>query len=252
MGLLSKYRLFWKTEAPAKLYWLYPLFSFRRSLSKRVDREINLKMSMDLDGLGQFSSRFFDGNAAQWIQMFEREQLCGRKLNMLEIGSWEGRSAVFLMHYFPVAEITCVDTWKGSDEHVGDESLMSVEGKFDSNVAQFGGRVRKFKGTSLQFFSGIDLAETYDLVYVDGSHHADDVMCDVLNAFRRLKPNGIMICDDYLWDWYPNVRHNPAMAINYLLRQKKGECEILNVTGTQIIVKKLGLDKCSRETGNIV
>ncbi len=155
MGLLSKYRLFWKTEAPAKLYWLYPLLSFRRSLSKRVDREINLKMSMDLDGLGQFSSRFFDGNAAHWIQIFAREQLRGQKLNMLEIGSWEGRSAVFLMHYFPVAEITCVDTWKGSDEHVGDESLMSVEERFDSNVAQFGGRVRKFKGTSLQFFPAL-------------------------------------------------------------------------------------------------
>ncbi len=42
------------------------------------------------------------------------------------------------------------------------------------------------------------------------------------------------------------------MAINYLLRQKKGECEILNVTGTQITVKKLGLGKCSRGTGNIV
>lgn len=251
MGLLSKYRFFWKTEAPAKLYWLYPLFSYRRRLSKRVDREMNSKMSMELDGLGQFSSRFFDGNAAQWIQVFEREQLGGKSLDMLEIGSWEGRSTVFLTHYFPNAKITCVDTWKGSDEHVGDEGLKSVEERFDSNVVRFGERVRKFKGTSLQFFSGIDLTEKYDLIYVDGSHHADDVMCDILNAFRCLKPNGIMICDDYLWDWYHNVRHNPAMAINYLLRQKKGECEVLNVTGTQITVKKLGLDRPSMRAGGM-
>lgn len=251
MGLLSKYRFFWKTEAPAKLYWQYPLFSLRRRLSKTADREVNSKMSIELDGRGQFSSRFFDGNAAQWIQVFEREQLCEKRLNMLEIGSWEGRSTVFLMHYFPGAKITCVDTWKGSDEHVGDESLKSVEERFDVNVTRFGERVRKFKGTSLQFFSGTDLTEKYDLVYVDGSHHADDVMCDVLNAFRCLKPNGIMICDDYLWDWYPNVRHNPAMAINYLLRQKKGECEILNVTGTQITIKKLDLDKRFTGTGSI-
>ena len=240
MGLLSKYRFFLKTQAPAILYLLYPVYSFKRRLSKKADRATNSKMSLELDALGHFNSCFGDLNASEWIKVFEREELKKRKLDILEIGSWEGRSAIFFLHYFPSAEISCVDTWKGSDEHFTDENLKNIETLFDSNIAPFGERVRKFKGTSLQFFAGTDMCEKYDLVYVDGSHHADDVMCDILNAFRCLKPNGLMICDDYLWNWYPDARDNPAFAIHYLLKQKKGKYKILNVTGYQITIKKVG------------
>ena len=239
MGLLSKYRFFWKTEAPSVLYLLYPVFSFGRLLSRKVDRATNENMARELDLLGHFNSKFGDGHSAEWIKVFQREQLRNKKLDILEIGSWEGRSTIFFLHYFPGARITCVDTWKGSDEHSTDENLKNIEVLFDSNVEQFRSRVEKIKGTSLQFFGNSDLTEKYDLVYVDGSHHADDVMCDILNGFRCLKPNGLMICDDYLWNWYPAARDNPAIAIHYLLRQKRGKYKILNVTGYQITVKKL-------------
>ena len=239
MGLLAKYRFFWETEAPTIIYLLYPLFSLKRKLSKSADRAIISKISRELDGLGRFNANFFDGNAAEWIKVFQRQQLQNQKLDILEIGSWEGRSAVFFLHYFPSATVTCVDTWEGSDEHSKDETLQNIETLYDSNLAQFCERVKKFKGTSLQFFAGSGPTEKYDLVYIDGSHYVDDVACDILNAFRCLRPNGLLICDDYLWNWYPRSRDNPAIAVHYLLRQKKELCKILNVTGYQIIIKKL-------------
>ena len=36
---------------------------------------------------------------------------------ILEIGSYEGRSAIFFLKNFSNSNISCVDTWSGSDEH---------------------------------------------------------------------------------------------------------------------------------------
>src|SRR3954463_16488374 len=38
-------------------------------------------------------------------------------LRILEIGSWEGRSALFFLNFLPHATILCVDTFAGSIEH---------------------------------------------------------------------------------------------------------------------------------------
>ena len=40
-----------------------------------------------------------------------------KEIKYLEIGSFEGRSAVFVGELINVKEITCVDTFEGSDEH---------------------------------------------------------------------------------------------------------------------------------------
>ena len=39
----------------------------------------------------------------------------------------------------------------------------------------------------------------FDLVYIDGSHSAKDVLLDSLLAWRLLRPGGAMIWDDYEW-----------------------------------------------------
>ena len=65
--------------------------------------------------------------------------------------------------------------------------------------------------------------QKFDVIYVDGSHFADDVLTDGINAWRLLKQGGIMIFDDLLWACYPRARANPAWAINLFLKYHKGE-----------------------------
>ena len=38
--------------------------------------------------------------------------------------------------------------------------------------------------------------ETYDLIYIDGSHLYEDFRNDIFEAWKVLEPNGIIICDD--------------------------------------------------------
>jgi len=79
---------------------------------------------------------------------------------------------------------------------------------------------------------------SFDLVYVDGSHHAEDVMVDASEGFARLANGGIIIFDDYLWDRPTDPSAKPAVAINRFLRMRRGSYRILSVT-TQVVLKKI-------------
>ncbi len=192
----------------------------------------------NLDREGTYSTRWFDGNAIEWMRIFRALQLQDKSIRVLEIGSWEGRSTVFMLQHLPMAEVTAVDTWRGGREHVGDPRLEHVEEMFDANVARYGVRLTKIKSTSAEFFRSYRPSTPFDLVYVDGSHHADDVMVDAIGGFDLLNTDGIIIFDDYLWDRRTDPRLKPAVAINRFLRIKRGSYRILSVT-TQVILQKI-------------
>jgi predicted O-methyltransferase YrrM len=44
----------------------------------------------------------------------------------------------------------------------------------------------------------------FDLIYVDGSHHATDVLQDAILGFQLLRVGGLLIFDDYLWRLEPD------------------------------------------------
>jgi predicted O-methyltransferase YrrM len=41
--------------------------------------------------------------------------------------------------------------------------------------------------------------EEFDIIYIDGSHRAKDVLQDSVLAWPLLRPGGILIWDDYQW-----------------------------------------------------
>ncbi len=43
------------------------------------------------------------------------------------------------------------------------------------------------------------MGQVFDVVYVDASHMAGDVLSDAVLAWKLLAPGGIMIFDDYAW-----------------------------------------------------
>ena len=122
-------------------------------------------------------------------------------LNILEIGSWEGRSTCWFLDNLPESQITCVDTWEGSVEHHEAEYAPLLSGlreRFKRNVVDRypPERVHVRQGDSKSVVRTLS-AHAYDIVYVDGSHEADDALVDLVQSFQCLKPGGLMIVDDY-------------------------------------------------------
>jgi len=186
-----------------------------------------------------FSNDWFTSNIPNWLLTFEEHRFGDKdRIDALEIGSFEGCSAAFISEQFKTVNLTCIDTWEGSEENQGTDYVDTIEQKFDKNAREFTEKIIKFKGTSFSFFQSCKDRNVYDFIYVDGSHRVEDVIIDAVKSFELLKVGGIMIFDDYLWKYYPIASDNPCTAINAFLKIKKGHYKIIYV-GYQLHLVKI-------------
>jgi predicted O-methyltransferase YrrM len=140
---------------------------------------------------------------------------------ILEIGSYEGRSACYLIEKFggdgPL-EIHCVDSWEGGVEH--DRNAMSaVEARFDKNVQialqkMLNPQIVVKKHKKLSYMAMAELitferAANFDVLYIDGSHQAPHVLADAVMGFHLLRNGGLMIFDDYIWSMEEMGKQDP-------------------------------------------
>lgn len=191
---------------------------------------------------GQFKELWFDMNIQPWCDTLSKIYSRTDPVRILEIGSWEGRSSLFLLTYFRQGRLTAVDTWAGSDqyEYNATPNLQELEARFDRNVSSCADRLTKRKGSSLSVLPQlIDEQQKFDVIYVDGSHFADDALTDAINAWRLLDQGGVMIFDDVMWPCFPRARANTAWAINLFLKYHAREYKILHAQYQMILQKKV-------------
>lgn len=190
----------------------------------------------------QFTQDWFKWAPSVWEQLIPH--LPERK-SFLEIGSFEGRSAVWTIENMMEdgGEIVCIDTWEGGAEHVNGEMDGSAL-RFEHNINTVREkyperRVTKCKGLSTQWLPAITQEKySFDFIYIDGSHTAKDVLTDACMAWPLLKKGGFMVFDDYLWRplGFTTVQR-PKIAIDSFINLFEDELAIA-FTGYQLIVRK--------------
>lgn len=162
----------------------------------------------------------------------------------LEIGSFEGRSSVWIMENMMTNgnHLVCVDTWEGGEEH-DSLDMGSVEDRFKYNmkVAQEKYPERNFqtiKDFSYRALASLDRSPLdFDFIYIDGSHIAKDVLTDACMAWPLLNHDGIMVFDDYMWGNPRDILHRPKAAIDAFTTLFAEELDIIHV-GYQAVVRK--------------
>ena len=177
-----------------------------------------------------FTSDYISENTSNWARLFEgyRGQ---QDIRMLEIGSYEGRSTVWFLENIlthPSARMVCVDVF-----------YLFRSMRFDHNIRVSGQahRVTKLKGRSDAILSALPL-DPFDIIYIDGSHQAADVLMDAMLSWDRVKPEGIMLFDDYLWAPGTPPAERPQMAIDLFLESFQGRYELL-LKSYQVAIRKL-------------
>lgn len=204
-----------------------------------------VQLDPELEALvdGWFSGKKF---SADWVKPhiavwdFILAPLRAKPLSILEIGSYEGRSTIFFLEYFPNSTITCVDTFDSALALArGREPRFDPrEAQFDFNVAAYGDRVTKIKARSAVGLDRLRMnLRRFDLIYVDGGHLRKDVLLDSISAWFLLRVGGILIWDDF--ELSPELPSNqrPMDAIKLFLNAFE-ECYVLLHRGYQVIVQK--------------
>ncbi len=186
---------------------------------------------------GSFTQDWVTARVPEWEPVLQ--ELEGRESRILEIGSYEGLSTCFLLWRLPSALVTCVDPFIGTPEDVGGPPI-DLEATFDANVALVdAARVRKLVGLSRRrLVDLVDDGERFELVYVDGSHLGLDVLVDAALAWDLLTESGVMVFDDYRWEYLgsdPLLR--PGPAIDAFREVVSGRHEVLFADG-QIALRR--------------
>lgn len=156
----------------------------------------------------KFSEDWFTGNIPTWRAMFKFMGWNNKtQLSMLEIGAYEGRSTTWLLDNMmdhPNSILVSIDTFEGSAEHSQSQKENLLE-RFQKNVvvAKWPEKVRPIRGDSKIVLSQMLLTNgaKFDFIYVDGSHETYDVIVDGILAWQLLKPGGMIVFDDVLWDY---------------------------------------------------
>jgi predicted O-methyltransferase YrrM len=188
-----------------------------------------------------FSEDWTTQNFPIWLQVLS--PLRTAPVNVLEIGSWEGRSTLFFLNYLVNCRIVCVDTFAGGEEHQRDPKysalLPVLEHRFDKNVEKFQSRVEKIKATSHTALADLGITRRrFDLVYIDGSHRASDVYSDAVLSWALLNRGGCVIFDDYDWPLGEDERDRPKLGIDAFLSSFLNQYAPV-ARGYQMIIRKL-------------
>tara|TARA_A100001388_G_C28690541_1_gene461107 strand:- start:333 stop:1022 length:690 start_codon:yes stop_codon:yes gene_type:complete len=210
------------------------LFLIQKILNLFVKKKIKSqkKYFLNLISNQKISSEFFSVNAYNFFICLSS---LPKSFRYLEIGSFEGGSAIFVASKFKNAEIYCVDNWIKTEDGYSNLNFEDIEFNFDFNIQNYK-NIKKIKKSSDDFF--ITNTLSYDVIYVDGYHKADQVYKDCVNSWKNLNVSGIMICDDYIWNHYFQIENNPCFAINKFLRTIKNY-KVLKVSNSQIFIKKI-------------
>lgn len=155
-----------------------------------------------------------------------------RKIRVLEIGSWAGASSITLgavIRALGITDgaITCVDSWEpyfvpgDAAIHYKSMNVAAVTGAiqqlFQHNirVCDVVGMVDVMKAGSRDILSSF-AGESFDFIYIDGSHKKEDVSYDIEQAMRLVRDGGTICGDDLelIKGEIDETAHRDAMARN--------------------------------------
>ena len=191
-----------------------------------------------------------------WFELIRPEgetrtvSLRSQKLRILEIGSFEGASTTWILDNLmdhPDSQLVAVDTFGGGMEHQDfgtnrdKYGLSSLEIRFRQNISKCK-QVPKLRVLKMRSEDALVELRTqlsrFDLIYIDASHVAGDVLHDAVLAWRMLEEGGTLIFDDFSWKGYLEDCYNPRIAIEAFARCFAPEIES-EETESQLWIKKV-------------
>ncbi len=179
----------------------------------------------------QFSKDLVTWREDRWLSMLSSIKNQA-DLKYLEIGSFEGRSVIWMMkniftHSTSSAEI--IDSFYDKNEAILRRNLK---------VANLTEKVHIHEGSSHLKLRNLPLQQ-FNLIYVDGCHCCRHLFSDLALAWDLLKPKSFMILDDYGYKDHSPDEPSPKSVIDFFIECFKKELTVV-YKGYEVIIEKTG------------
>jgi hypothetical protein len=173
---------------------------------------------------------WFGSNAQIWFYFFKKFKLLNKKINILEIGSFEGMSIIYYYKFLKNINVTSVDS-------------LDKKTKYFKNFKNNTKKLKNFRFFNInakQFFRK-NKKKKYDLIYIDSSHWYKDVLFEGKKSYKLLNKEGILIFDDLLYTRavkkrnyeYQNVVGGVILFLDWAKKIK------VHYIGHQVIIQKI-------------
>ena len=126
--------------------------------------------------IGHGYAKFYE----TYLKIFKNE-----KISILEIGTWKGASVAAFYHYFKKAIIFCIDKnykFKFKSDRV---NFFNCDTENFNDVKNFENYLMKKK------------SEYFNIIIDDGSHKYHDILSNFKKFFKKIKPGGYYIIEDF-------------------------------------------------------
>ena len=187
----------------------------------------------------RYTVDWFSNNEERWLKYFKK--LKDVPIKALEIGSFEGRSAVWMLENIlthPDSYLTCIDDFSLKQHGRRRFYATSIKKHFIENTKDFTGKLSLIEQSSRDVLKRIDiLLQRFDFIYIDGNRHAKNVLEDAILCFPLLNENGYIVFDDYT----NSKEHDytcPKKGIDAFLDMYNDELKVIH-TSWQVIAKKV-------------
>jgi predicted O-methyltransferase YrrM len=152
-------------------------------------------------------------------------------MKCVEIGSFEGLGSILIHDILcshKDSRLHCIDPF--DDEYVKGNKSMSFWNhacngqymKFKHNTGNMS-KIIEMRGYSDDVITTLD-DNSINFCYIDGDHSPEQVYKDITNMFRKMKHNGIVLFDDYLWEMNGIVTKK---GIDRFLEEYMGRYELI-------------------------
>jgi len=165
----------------------------------------------------------------------------GEKIKVLEIGVYTGISLINIINNIPNSIGVGVDMWASYNENNLLENMdnLEIEKSFYKNINTSGldGRITGIKmDSTTALLNYIRKNETFDFIYVDGSHLLLDCYSDLVLSWEILENGGILAIDDYYYKM-ETVLDSPFAAVNHFFKRYTNKYKLLH-KGCRVFIQK--------------
>jgi len=185
-----------------------------------------------------FKQNWFTDRIPTWAKILK--EFKGKPdIKYLEIGTFEGRSALWLLENIlthPTSKLTIIDAFKDDSYRtfISNIKLSGEENKFKVLVGLSADKIKELPSNSIDF------------AYIDGSGKGIVMLSDLVNTWNLIKVGGIIICSRYsldkelrrIFELQPNDP-GPYQAIDAFLKLYKPYIKVLAFQENQVIFRKI-------------